>query len=158
MVPSIVDAPFAVKMVAPPKSEKTVHCDWVQVAWKKHEKGESPTGRKLCVALEATLDLMSTRGIRTAASLIKNNLKLLVVDVAIVISKPDSQVEEEPMACVGCWRMNHVDIKTCPNMPDRYMAEAKAKKVDPSVVRASVVCMDMNPADLEKLLKEQEAQ
>lgn len=149
MIPSIVDAPFAVKLVAPAKAEKTVHCDYVKVDWKKYEKEETSSGRKLCIALEATLDLMSTSFIRSAASLVKNNLKLLTVDVAIVISKPDTQEEEEHMACIGCWRFSHVDIKTCPHMPDRYVAEAQAHNVDPSVFRASVV-MGVKPTELQQ--------
>jgi hypothetical protein len=155
MIPSIVEAPFAIRIVNPGKIETTVHCDYVNVVWKKYEKSVTPSGKKLCVALEATLDLMSTRVIRTAASLVKNNLKHLVTDVAIVISKPDLQEEEEPMACIGCWRFSHINIAACPDMPDRYIAEAKANQLDPSVVRASVVCIGIKPPELEKLLQEQ---
>ena len=55
MIPSLVEGPMPVKMIAPPKKEISLHCDRLQLAWKSLE-GD---GNKLCPHLEVTLDCLS---------------------------------------------------------------------------------------------------
>ena len=55
MIPSLVEGPMPVKMIAPPKKEISLHCDRLQLAWKILE-GD---GNKMCPHLEVTLDCLS---------------------------------------------------------------------------------------------------
>jgi hypothetical protein len=120
MIPSLVDGPMPIRMLAPPKREKVVNCDWMPIIWNQHEEEIDSNGNTLCTVVEATLDCMTSRPIRSMAGLVKKYLHFLSIDVAIVIATPDHQDEIEPSACLGLWRFNHIDISQCPHLPDRY--------------------------------------
>jgi hypothetical protein len=152
MIPSLVEGPMPIRMVAPPKREKVVNCDWLPIIWKQLEE-EHSKGRKLCAHLEATLDCMTSRTIRSMACLVKKYLHILSVDVAVVIGKPVDQAEAEPGACLGLWRFNHIDVSVCPQMPDRFAAEAKFQGQSPDVIRASVA-MGLSSGELKTLIAE----
>ena len=131
MIPSLVDGPLPIRMLAPPKREKVVNCDWMPIVWNQHDKEIGPDGCTLFYpVLEATLDCMTSRTIRSMAGLVKKYLHLLSIDVAIVIGTPEHQQEPEPSACLGLWRFNHIDISLCPLLPDRYQVEAKSNAAD----------------------------
>jgi hypothetical protein len=131
MIPSLVDGPLPIRVLAPPKREKVVNCDWMPIVWNQHEKVIGPDGNvSMYPVLEATLDCMTSRPIRSMAGLVKKYLHLLSIDAAIVIGTPEHQQEPEPSACLGLWRFNHIDISLCPLLPDRYQEEAKSKVAD----------------------------
>lgn len=94
MIPSLVDGPMPIRMVAPPKKERVVHCDYLPITWKKHEDG----GHKLRPHIEATLDCLSSKAIRSMSCLVRKYLRKLSIDVAVVVAKPQDQTEPEPTA------------------------------------------------------------
>ena len=131
MIPSLVDGPLPIRMMAPPKREKVVNCDWMPIVWNQHDQEIGPDGNTLYYpVLEATLDCMTSRPIRSMAGLVKKYLHLLSIDAAIVIGTPEHETEVEPSACLGLWRFNHIDISLCPQLPDRYQVEAKSSATD----------------------------
>lgn len=131
MIPSLVDGPMPIRMLAPPKREKVVNCDWMPIVWNQHDQVIGPDGNVVMYpVLEATLDCMTSRPIRSMAGLVKKYLHLLSIDAAIVIGTPEHQLEPEPSACLGLWRFNHIDISMCPFLPDRYQAEVKSTAIE----------------------------
>lgn len=40
-------------------------------------------------------------------------------------------------SCLGMWRFHYIDISGCPQLPDRFAAEAKFKGESPDLLRAS---------------------
>ena len=38
MVPSLVDGPLPIRLVAPPKKEKVVNCDWMPIIWRQSDE------------------------------------------------------------------------------------------------------------------------
>jgi hypothetical protein len=147
LIMSVVEAPRVVKMLAPPKREKVVHNEYISVAWKTHNQETTKSGRKLCSVLEATLDCVSKRAIRSMAGIVKNHLVRLSLDVAAVITKPEGQLEEEPHACIGLWRFNHIDVTTAPTLPDRYEEVAESVGHSPDLIRASQL-VSLSHADI----------
>lgn len=159
MIPSVVDGPLAVRVLAPPKREICVSCALLPVSWRSYEAGvDAETGKKLAPALEVVLDCTSNRAMRSMAGILKRNLQSLAIDVAVVIQKPDDQDEEEPQACLAMWRFNHIDVSKCPTFPDRFEYESKVKMaqetsnplLDPDVMRASRMVL-ISPEELEIL-------
>lgn len=177
MIPSLVDGPAPIRLVAPPKKEKVVHCNYLPIYWKRHQ------GDGLQPILIATLDCMSNRAMRSMASLVKRYLSSLSVDVAIMIGKPNNQEEPEPSAyvdrkqntnsmrerrfqsvdsssltcilsfqfiltrCLGMWRFDHIDVSLCPKLPDRFESEAKKCGKTPGILRASCI-LGLSTTDL----------
>jgi hypothetical protein len=125
MIPSLVDGPMPIRVMAPPKREKVVHCDWMPITWNQHEEEIDSKGNVLYPVLEAVLDCMTSRAIRSMAGLVKKYLHMLSIDVAVVIGTPDGQSEIEPSACLGMWRFHHIEISNSPQLPDRYIKEEK---------------------------------
>jgi Protein ENHANCED DISEASE RESISTANCE 2, C-terminal len=153
LMPFIVDAPTPVKMFAPPKGKQvTIKSERVNVSWKKYNKGccSNSGGKNLSVAIEGVVDLLETRFVRSAASLIKGHLQRLLVDCALIVSTPEKQTEEEPMACLGFFRLNRVLIAGCPEMPDRFVEQAATSKVSPSMMRASAI-IGLSQEEISKL-------
>lgn len=126
IIPSVVDAPGAVKLVAPAKREIPIHSEgFLPVSWRVHNREKTPEGRVLCPTIECELDCMTSRAIRGMAGLVKRNLKKLAIDCAVIIGNPvKSKTKEEPEACLGLWRFNHVDISECPAFPKRHDHQA----------------------------------
>ena len=152
MIPSLVDGPMPIRMVAPPKREKVVQCDFLPIIWKQLNEGKSADGQKTSAHLEATLDCMTHGAIRAMASLVKKYLQKLAVDVALVISNPDGQEEPEPSACLGLCRLNHIDVSMAPTLPDRFASESKGP-YSPDVYRASKA-MGLSQKQLKELAVE----
>jgi hypothetical protein len=96
-------------------------------------------GPESCPIIEVTLDMVGNRAIRGMASLVKRYLNSISVDLAAIISKPDGQEKDEPEACLGLWRLHHIDISKCPPLPDRYAMEKGASDQHPDLVRASLL-------------------
>jgi 16S rRNA G527 N7-methylase RsmG len=141
-----------IRMVAPPKREKVVNCDWMPILWnQRDEEIDAATGQRLCAQLEATLDCMTSRAIRSMAGLVKRYLHILSVDVAVVIAKPDgAEVEDEPSACLGLWRFNHIDVSQCPHLPDRFVVETDSQP-EADVLRVSRAIGALSAVDPEEL-------
>jgi len=154
VIPSVADGPLAIRLIAPPKREVQISCALLPVTWRKYEAEVAPPhGRKLEPLLEIELDCVQTATMRAMAALAKRNIKSVALDVAIVISKPEGQKEEEPEACVGIWRFNKIDVSECCSFPDAYEEEAAARGQHPDVFRASAV-VGLNRGELEKILLE----
>ena len=165
MIPQLVEGPLAVRLMAPPRKEITVSCDILPLIWRTYEASVDPSGRKLHPALEVELDCVSSRAIRGMASILKRNLSSICIDIACVISPPDGEEADEPQACLGLFRFNHIDVNLCPQFPDRYEFEeviatagaraAKSKIVgfDPDVSRTSAI-LKIDPEELHRLADE----
>jgi hypothetical protein len=151
VIPSVVEGPLAVKVLAPPKKEMLLNCALLPVSWQQYNP-ETSEGRKLCAALEVTLDCMSNRAMRGMAGIVKRNLKHLSIDMACVIGKPAGQEEDEDEseACLGLWRMDHIDVSACPGFPDRWANEASEKGQDPDVFRATKL-VNMSDSEMQEL-------
>jgi len=139
-VPSVVEGPLAVKVLAPPKKELLINCAILPVSWFKHKIETAKDGKKLCAAIEVHLDCFSGRAIRGMAGIVKRHLQKLAIDLAVVIGKPENQDEDEPSACLGMWRFDHIDVSNCPSLPDRYAEEAVPEKgIDVDTIRATKI-------------------
>jgi hypothetical protein len=152
VIPSLAEGPLAVKVLAPPKKETLLNCSLLPVTWQQYGPETTSKGRKLCSALEVTLDCVSARPMRAMAGIVKRNLKYLSVDIATVIGKPMGQEddEDELEACLGLWRMDHIDISACPQFPDRLADEASGMGQDPDVLRATKL-VKMTDLELQEL-------
>lgn len=148
MLPYVVDGPLPIRMLAPPKRERTVHCDLLPTKWRQSEGMTRPDGRYLHPCLELELDLMANKTMRGFSSLVKRHLCKLSVDVAVVIDKPDLQEEEEPSACVGMWRFDKVDVSQCPHLPERL-----GHSVQADTIRASIL-MQQTQLDIQSVRQE----
>jgi hypothetical protein len=51
--------------------------------------------------------------------MLKRYIRLIALDLAVVIHTPDGQTEQEPEACLGLWRFDHIDVLTCPPLSTR---------------------------------------
>lgn len=152
MIPSVVDGPLAVRLLAPPKRETIVSCSILPIKWRKFEANYKD-GRYLHPALEVELDCLSNRAMRVMAGILKRNLKSLSIDIAVVISKPADQEQEEPQACIGMWRFNFIDVSACPHFPDRFAMNESSNSLlrnNPDVARASTI-MRISAQELEDL-------
>ena len=88
MIPSVVDAPRCVKLVAPAKREYLLHRpSFLPVGWKFTDRVVEQ-GRTLSPVVECELDCVTSRAIRGMAGLVKRNMVKLVIDNAVVIRAP----------------------------------------------------------------------
>jgi hypothetical protein len=145
MLPYVVDGPYPIKILSPPKKEVTINCALLPTKWHQHEGETRTDGRYLYPCLELELDLMATKVMRGFASLVKRYLSKMLVDVAVTIDKPDLQQEEELSACIGMWRFDKVDISHCPNLPNRLSGRSS---VQADTIRASIL-MQQTELDLQ---------
>jgi hypothetical protein len=158
LIPSLVEGPLAIRILAPPKREFLISCDALPVHWRSYEAEIDPkTGRRLAPALQIELDCVSNRIMRGMAGILKRHFESVAIDVAVVVQKPDGQEEDEPQACLGMWRFNHIDVSKCPSFPDRfeYESEVRAARerasplLDPDVMRASkIVKMSLSEVEV----------
>lgn len=120
VLPSLVDAPLPIRMIAPAKSEVTIQGSMLPLSW--YEKRESMTHdrRKHKKALlEVDCDITSNKTIRKVTSMVRRYINKITIDVALVIGKPDDQKEDEPSACLGLLRFDKVDLETCAILPQK---------------------------------------
>jgi hypothetical protein len=135
-LPEVVEASYVVKSLAP-KGNKQLHREGL-IETMYHTCG-GVEGPESCPIVEVTLDMVGNRAIRGMASLVKRYLVSISVDLAAIISKPDGQEEDEPEACLGLWRLHHIDISKCPPLPDRFAMEEGASDKNSDLLRASLL-------------------
>jgi hypothetical protein len=138
-LPEVVEANYVVKSMAP-KGNKTLHREGlIETIYNQCDGVEGPESS--CPIVEVTLDMVGNRAIRGMASLVKRYLNSISVDLAAIISKPDDQEEDEPEACLGLWRLHHIDISKCPPLPDRFamMEKGASEKRNSDLVRANLL-------------------
>jgi hypothetical protein len=70
--------------------------------------------------------------------------------MAIVIGQPRGKEEDELEACLGLWRMDHVEVSACPHFPDRLATEASKMGQNPDVLRATKL-VHMSDSTLQEL-------
>ena len=127
MIPALVDGPMAVRILAPPKKECLIHGSVVPLSWYKHDVETCPTtngGKTLCPVVVVAIDCVSSRAIRSMAGIIKKYMVRLTCDVALVVGPPEdiarrgqAEHDDEPQACLGLFRFEHIDIESCPEFP-----------------------------------------
>jgi hypothetical protein len=93
--------------------------------------------------LEVTLDLMGNATIRGMSSLIKRYLGSMSVDFCVILSKPVGQIQDEPEACLGLWRLDHVDVSQHLTLPDRFSSmdgeSSSSTNADADAIRAQLL-------------------
>ena len=119
ILPSLVDGPLPIKVIAPPKRELTVSCSALPSKWTFHNKQTLTNGTVLQPILEMEIDVISNSTIRGISAMLKRYIRLIALDLAVVIHTPDGQTEQEPEACLGLWRFDHIDVLTCPPLSTR---------------------------------------
>jgi hypothetical protein len=141
LMPELVEAPYPVRLMAPKGKELVVHRPGlIDTIYYAHD-----VAGDLCPTWEVTLDLMGTPAIRGMATIVKRYLKSMSVDFAAIISKPEGQKEDEPEACLGLWRMNHLDLAQAADLPDRFAAEGCCDETI-HAIRASILIESANEA------------
>lgn len=144
---------MAIKMLAPPKYEYTIHCERLPTKWRQVSASTRESdGRFLHPCLEVELDLMANKTVRGFASLAKRYLSKMSVDVAVTIDKPDLQEQDELSACVAMWRFDRVDLSQCPMLPARDNL-GHGERAD--VVRASMLLREQMQHDLQQVQQEE---
>ena len=110
--PCLVEGPLPIRMMASPGEEYEVGSEYLPMQWHLDEGrgGEAPL-------LGLDIDCSSDKALRTAASLAKRYLYSVSIDVGVVI-------ENEDMACcLGLFRMDKIDTKSCPELPEHTVEE-----------------------------------
>jgi hypothetical protein len=127
-MPELVVAPYPVRLMAPTGKEIAIQNDGlVETNYCHHHVTNNDDTNLLQPLLEVTLDLMGNATIRGMASLIKRYLGSMSVDFCIILSKPVGQTQiqedDEPEACLGLWRLDHVDVSQHLRLPDRFSTD-----------------------------------
>ena len=137
LTPDIAEAAYAIKMVAPKGKEMALQKDGLTENTYNFYENDGH-GAPL---LEVTLDLMGNKAIRGMASLVKRYLVGLSIDFAAIIKAPEGSTEPEPAACLGLFRLHHLDVEAAPTLPDRFSYQSgsvdNARKADE--LRASML-------------------
>lgn len=116
ILPSLVDGPFPIRMMAPAKKEVTISCDSLPLTW--HFRNEtSSNGSSKAAMVEVDIDLVTSKSVRKFASLVRPHTARIIMDCALVISKPWDSEDDEPSACLGMWRLDKVDLNGCAVLP-----------------------------------------
>ena len=110
--PCLVEGPLPIKMMASPGEEYEVGSEYLPMQWHLDEGrgGEAPL-------LGLDIDCTSDKALRTAASLAKRYLYSVSIDVGVVIEN------EDVACCLGLFRMDKIDTKTCPELPEHTVEE-----------------------------------
>ena len=133
-----------VRIIAPPKKEVTVHGSILPTEWKKHPAETTRNGTTLQPCLELEVDIVSNSTLRNVSGMLRRYIKHISLDLAIIIEKPTPKDEDEPSACIGLWRFDHIDVDRCPRLPDR---NARDTKLQADVRRASAI-VHLTPNEL----------
>ena len=118
--------------------------------WVFHEAETAPNGQPLKPCLEVELDIVSNGTLRSISSMLRRYIKGISLDLAIIVDKPTPESPDEPSACLGLWRFHHIDVDSCPPMPQRQMGETELQK---NIRRASQFA-GISPSQQLELLKE----
>lgn len=118
VIPYIVDGPIAIRLIKPKAAELTVHGEKTPVKF-----AMVPGNQNDAPLMECDIDLVSNATIRKLANMIRHHLKSIVIDVAFIISKPSGSAEEEPSACLGCWRIDRIDFEKAGVFPEKPLEE-----------------------------------
>jgi len=123
IIPSLVDAPLPIRMMAPAKKEITISCRSVPVKWYFQNETTGSDGSMRAALVEADLDLVTAKSVRKVASMVRPQTARITIDCALVISKPKDSENDEPSACLGMWRMEKVDLNGCAVLPPKTESE-----------------------------------
>ena len=140
----LVEAPYALRLMATTGSDFPVDMPgFLETSYTLHDTttkkmtgdddagphdGDDVYDKCTSPILELTIDFASNATTRGMASLGKRYLPKTSVDIAFLIGKPEGQTESEPEACLGLYRMDHIDFSTCPDMPDRYATDGRSNE------------------------------
>ena len=120
ILPCLVDGPFIIRSMAPPQKEVTIAGGRVGATW--HEYNESvdeKTGKRRAALLEVDCDLVSNPGVRKICSIVVGQIEKVKIDAAMIVEKPYLSEEEEPAACLGIWRMDHINMSQTALAPEK---------------------------------------
>jgi hypothetical protein len=135
LTPEIVEAAYAIKMVAPKGKDLQLQKDGLTENY-YHFYENDGHGAPL---VEVTLDMVGNKAIRGMASLVKRYLVTLSIDFAAVVRAPENSTTPEPEACLGLFRLHHLDVNAAPTLPDRYSYGKSASMGKADELRASML-------------------
>ena len=128
----------------------TVQGSILPTKWIKHAAKTSPDGSTLHPCLELEVDIVSNSTLRSLGGMLRKYIKGISLDLAVIIAKPTPNDPDEPSACVGLWRFDHIDVNRCPQLPSRSSSSLAA-----DVVRASSLS-NLSPQELVTITEEAE--
>lgn len=143
-----MDGPLPIRIIAPPKKEITVQGSILPTKWIKHAAKTSPDGSTLHPCLELEVDMVSNSTLRSVSGMLRKYIKAISLDLAVIIAKPTPNDPDEPSACVGLWRFDHINIERCPPLPSRTSNSLAA-----DVFRASSLS-NLSPQELVTITEE----
>jgi len=126
---SLITGPLLIRKLNPPPARRRVHSDKTVCTWHKVDECVGSKGQTHAAIFEVDVDLVTNKTIRRLSSIVKRNVKKMVTDTAFFVEKPPHEENEEPSACLGAWRMDHVDLACCPELPE---------VIDESILRTSL--------------------
>jgi hypothetical protein len=134
IISEIVEAPYPIRLLAPKGKEIQVERPFLPTTYRQHDAIGN-----LCPILEVTLDMLGNATIRGMASLVKRYLNSISLDLAVIVTRPDGQTEgDEPEACLGLWRMSHIDVTQYPTLPDRFETDGCSDELV-QAIRANIL-------------------
>jgi hypothetical protein len=63
--------------------------------------------------------MVSNSTLRSVSGMLRKYIQAISLDIAVIIAKPTPNDPDEPSACVGLWRFDHIDVDRCPPLPSR---------------------------------------
>lgn len=147
LLPCLVDGPFIIKAMAPPKTEITVAGNRIPLTWHQYDQSVDKTGKTRAALLEADCDLISDSAVRKITNIVRGQVKKVKIDCAMIIDKPYLSTDDEPSACIGLWRMDRVDMKQTAILPEKDERELlrEASVLFPDEIKSSIKHLLQNP-------------
>ena len=120
ILPCLVDGPYIIRQMAPEKSNVTIAGRRVGASWHELSASTDPkTGKERAALLEVDCDLISNSSVRSICNIVLGQVKKVKIDCAMIVEKPYLSEVEEPAACLGLWRMDHIDMKKTALAPEK---------------------------------------
>ena len=139
MASAFVDAPFAIKAVAPTRMDPFLVTRPLNPgSWRQYPASGSFDDSPLAPALELQMDLAAAKYMRYGVGLAKSYLHTLVLDVALLICPDfDDPNDDNEMLLVGCFRLDHVDFENSPEFPAAVATSEPGEELRKAVERQS---------------------
>lgn len=150
ILPCLVDGPYIIRQMAPAKSNVTIAGRRVGASWHEYSESMDPkTGKKRAALLEVDCDLISDSSVRNLCNIVVGQVKNVVIDCAMIVERPYLSEAEEPAACLGIWRMDHIDMRKTALVPEKDEEEL--------LHEISVILGHKEAGEIQSLLEEEAA-
>mmetsp|Transcript_11397 Transcript_11397/g.16246 ORF Transcript_11397/g.16246 Transcript_11397/m.16246 type:complete len:88 (+) Transcript_11397:1-264(+) len=82
-------------------------------------------------------------------------MKSISLDLAAIIEKPGDQEQAEPTACLGLWRVAHLDPDRCPGLPPRVGDATNLEQTLDAVASSSTIGDEIEIKEMSEGIKEE---